>query len=72
MPLPNEIYKSDDYVVRVIDPVTDPANRNSDGSYKRAPWADSIVYEYLSGPVGKIGRCKTVEGFHACFGSKII
>lgn len=70
MPSPNEIYQNSDFTVRVIDPATDPVNKNADGSFKREPWRDSIVYEYLTGPVGKIGRCKTVEGFYACFGSK--
>ena len=69
MPAPNKIYKSYDFTVRVIDPATDPANKNEDGSFKREPWGESVVYEYLTGPTGKIGRCKTVDGFHACFGT---
>lgn len=42
----------------------DPKNINTDGTYKRS---GDVIYEYLSQPYGKIGNCKTLEGFYACW-----
>lgn len=66
-PKPNETYSKNGFLIRVINGHTDPANMNSDGSYKKNPNYGGILYEYMIGPVGKIGRCKTLEGFIACW-----
>ena len=67
MPFPNEIYNNNGFTIRVIDGRTDAANKNPDGSFKRDP-NGGFLYEYLTGPVGKLGRCKTLEGFIQCWG----
>jgi hypothetical protein len=36
-------------------------NINTDGSYKRS---GQVIYEYIQGPIGKIGHCKTMNGFY--------
>ena len=63
-----EIHKNHDFTVKVIDGWNDPKNKNTDGSYKRRPTETNVIYEYLSEPVGKIGRCHCPEGFYSCFG----
>lgn len=70
MPSPNEIFKGQGFTIRVIDGFTDPANKNADGSYKRSP-TGGVLYVYLSEPVGKLGRCKTLDGFRACWEKQV-
>jgi hypothetical protein len=62
-PTPGETFSGQGFEIRVID-INDFKNLNEDGTYKRS---SGIIYEYLTGPVGKIGRCKTIEGFHYCW-----
>ena len=57
------IWVTDDFKIQVIDR-DDPKNIKPDGTYKRS---GKVIYEYLTGPVGKIGNCKTLEGFYACW-----
>lgn len=57
------IWVTDDFKIKVIDR-EDPKNIKQDGTYKRS---GKVIYEYLTGPVGKIGNCKTLEGFYACW-----
>ena len=40
-------------------------NKDSDGSYIKS--SNGIIYKYLSEPIGKIGQCKTIKGFYACW-----
>ena len=57
------IWETDDFKIQVISK-EDPKNINSDGTYKRS---GKVIYEYLTEPVGKIGNCKTLEGFYLCW-----
>ena len=58
------IWNTPYFKIQVIDK-QDPKNIKPDGSYKRS---GAVIYEYLTSPVGKIGHCKTIEGFYACWG----
>jgi len=57
------IWNGQGFKIQVIHK-DDPKNINTDGSYKRS---GEVIYEYLTSPVGKIGNCKTLEGFYACW-----
>ena len=57
------IWKGQGFKIQVID-INDPKNINPTGEYKKT---GDVIYEYLSGPVGKIANCKTLDGFHACW-----
>lgn len=57
------IWVTDDFKIKVIDR-EDSKNIKQDGTYKRS---GKVIYEYLTEPVGKIGNCKTLEGFYACW-----
>lgn len=57
------IWSGQGFKIQIINK-DDCDNINRDGSYKRT---GMVVYRYLTGPVGKIGHCKTMEGFHACW-----
>ena len=57
------IYVGQGFKIREID-INDPKNINSDGTYKRS---GKVIYEYLTGPIGKIGNCKTIGGFYNCW-----
>jgi len=63
-PTPNTLFTTQGFIIEVINGFTDPRNKNADGTYKRVPDDTSIIYEYKTPPVGKIGRCKTLEGFY--------
>tara|TARA_B110001450_G_C17563447_1_gene457741 strand:+ start:672 stop:869 length:198 start_codon:yes stop_codon:yes gene_type:complete len=58
------IWTGQGFKIQVIDK-NDPKNINTDRTYKRS---GMIVYEYLTQPIGKIGNCKTIKGFHQCWG----
>tara|TARA_Y100000389_G_scaffold75385_1_gene72034 strand:- start:3360 stop:3563 length:204 start_codon:yes stop_codon:yes gene_type:complete len=57
------IWNGQGYKIQVIHK-DDPKNINTDRSYKRS---GKVIYEYLTSSVGKIGNCKTLEGFYACW-----
>lgn len=57
------IWDGQDFKIQVIHK-DDPKNINTDGTYKRS---GAVIYEYLSQPYGKIGNCKTLEGFYDCW-----
>ena len=62
-PKPGSIYEGQGFKIQIID-INDPKNINSDGTYKRS---GNVIYEYLTGPIGKIAHCKTLDGFYACW-----
>ena len=49
------------FEIQVID-INDPENIDENGRYKRS---GQVIYKYISHPIGKIGNCKTLEGFYA-------
>lgn len=57
------IYLGQGFKIQVID-INDSRNIASDGTYKKS---GNVIYEYLTRPIGKIGNCKTLAGFHACW-----
>lgn len=65
VPAPNTHFTAQGFTIEVIDGWTDPRNKNADGTYIREPDETSVIYVYKTGPVGKIGRCKTLNGFYA-------
>lgn len=61
IPLPGSIWNGQGFQIEVIDK-NDKENIGKDGNYIRS---GRVVYKYLTEPVGKIGNCKTLEGFYA-------
>lgn len=61
MPKIGEIFSDGYYRIQIIDK-EDFKNKDESGNYRRT---GKIIYEYLSHPIGKIGNCKTLEGFNA-------
>jgi len=59
----NSIWSSNDFKIQIIAK-DDSRNKSPDGKYKRT---GKVIYEYLTGPIGKIGNCKTIEGFYQCW-----
>ena len=62
-PKPGSVYQGQGFKIQIID-INNPKNINSDGTYKKS---GNVIYEYLTRPIGKIGNCKTLAGFHACW-----
>lgn len=58
------IWNGQGFQIIVIDKDSDE-NKHSDGSYIKS--SNGIIYKYLSGPKNKIGQCKTIKGFYACW-----
>lgn len=67
VPAPGDVFKANGFTIQVIDPWNDPRNKTKQGGYKREPDETSVIYEYKTGPIGKIGRCKTLKGFNTCW-----
>ena len=63
LPTTGQVFNGQGFQIRIIDK-DDPKNIDKDGNYIRS---GLIIYEYLSKPYGKIGNCKTLEGFYACW-----
>ena len=59
-PINGSKWSYDGFIVLVINK-ENIKNINTDGTYKRS---GDVIYEYLQGPIGKIGHCKTLEGFY--------
>lgn len=60
-PKPGSIYQGQGFKIQIID-INNPKNINPDGTYKRS---GNVIYEYLTAPIGKIGHCKSLNGFYA-------
>ena len=58
------IWSGQGFKIKVIHK-DDPCNIDENGNYKRT---GQVIYQYLSNPNGKIGHCKKIEGFYACWG----
>ena len=56
-----------DFTIEVIDK-NDKRNINADGTYKRS---GKVIYQYINGANNKIGHCKTLEGFYACWSENV-
>ena len=59
-PISGSKWSYDGFIVQIIDK-ENIKNINTDGTYKRS---GDVIYEYIQGPIGKIGHCKTLEGFY--------
>tara|TARA_Y100000768_G_scaffold247914_2_gene188137 strand:+ start:1497 stop:1730 length:234 start_codon:yes stop_codon:yes gene_type:complete len=59
-PIAGSKWTYDRFTIQVIEK-ENIKNINSDGSHKRS---GNVIYEYIQGPIGKIGHCKTLEGFY--------
>ena len=57
-------FSKHEFTIEVIHE-DDKRNKDLNGNYIKEPYGNSILYVYLSDPVGKIGECKTVDGFNA-------
>ena len=65
-PAIGSIWTGQGFNIQIIDK-NDRKNINSYGGYKKS---GKVVYEYLTTPVGKIGNCKTLNGFYGCWSNE--
>ncbi len=63
-PTVDEVYHGQGFKIRIINK-DDQRNIDISGNYRKS---GLIIYEYISEPLGKIGNCKTLKGFYACWG----
>jgi len=59
-PIIGSKWSYDGFIIEVIEK-ENIKNINSDGSYKKS---GQVIYEYIQGHIGKIGHCKTMDGFY--------